>query len=164
MAGRGSFQAIRPGDIEGLLSLSGADLWDLVGEERAAVFVARVDKAWVAIHRALSDGTLFGALGEPPLANAVLGDHLIYQTATAEFVYLKYPSEVTDIAHELHKLSQKAFEEMLACVVPDEDIATLNLTRVPDAIEYGWPHFENMCAFYQQAATDRLAVLFKFGC
>jgi hypothetical protein len=163
MAGRGSFQAITPGDVDRLRGLSFAERWDFAADERTAVFVAPMDKAWVAIHRALSDGTLYGALGEPPLADAVLGGHLVCQTPAADFVYLKYPPEVADIAQELSKLSREGFEEKLSVVEADGDVEALGLSSVPDDIEYVWPYFEDMRAFYQRAAAEGLAVLFYWG-
>jgi hypothetical protein len=163
MAGRGSFQAIRPGDVDRLLGLTPADRYEFASDERAAVFVAHMDKAWVAIHRALSDGTLFGTLGEPPLADAVLGDHLVCKLPTADFVYLKHPPEVAGIARELSRLSREGFEEKLGEVVTDEDMDVMGLSLVPDEMEYVWPYFENMQAFYQRAGTEGLAVLFYWS-
>jgi hypothetical protein len=163
MAGRGSFQAIKSGDVDRFLGLSPVDRFEFAGDERAAVFVAEMDKAWVAIHCALSDGTLFGALGEPPLTDAVLGDHLVCQLPTVNFVYLKYPREVTDIAQELSKLSREGFEEKLAEVVADEDMESLGYSLWHNEIECVWPYFEQMRAFYQRAGTEGLAVLFHWG-
>lgn len=163
MAGRGSFQAIAPGDVERLLALSFPERWDFAATERAAVFVARMDKAWVAIHCALSDGTLYGGLGEPPLADAVLGDHLVCQTPAGDFVYLKHPHEVADIAEELSKLSREEFEEKLAVVEEDKHVEALGLYFVAGETEYVWSYFEAMRGFYQRAAAEGLAVLFYWG-
>jgi hypothetical protein len=106
---------------------------------------------------------MFGTLGEPPLAMAVLGEHLICQTKANDFVYLKHPSEVTDIAQELSKLSREELEEKLSVVGADEDMEALGLYIEPDEIEYVWPYFEDMRAFYQRAAAEGLAVLFYWG-
>jgi hypothetical protein len=163
MAGRGSFQAVKPSDVDRLLALSFPERWDFAATEQSALFVCRMDKAWVAIHCALSDGTMYGDLGEPPLADAVLGDHLVCQTRVGDFVYLKYPLEVTDIAQELAKLSQKRFLDMLAVVEEDEDVEVLGLSFVASESEYVWAYFETMRAFYQRAASEGLAVLFDWG-
>jgi hypothetical protein len=163
MAGRGSFQAIAPGDVSRLLALPVAEQWDFAGDRRAAILVAEIDKAWVNIHRALSDGTMYGTLGEPPLDMAVLGNHLICQTASDSFIYLKYPSEVGDIARELATVDRTGFVERLAALEPDEDVEFFGLHLVTDDTEYVWPYFEEMQAFYRQAATERLAVLFDWG-
>jgi hypothetical protein len=70
MAGRGSFQAIAPDDVARLLALEGGERWDFAAAEVAAKFVERMDKLWAPIHCALSDGTIDGTLGEPPLAQS----------------------------------------------------------------------------------------------
>src|SRR5207237_765917 len=117
------------------------------------------------IHCALSDGTLYGALGEPPLADAVLGDHLVCQTRVGDFVYLKHPPEVADIAQELSRLSPEQFAEKLDVVVmeADEDVEALGLSFVAGEPEYVWAYFNDMRAFYQRAAAEGLAVLFHWG-
>ncbi len=50
MVGRGSFQTMEKDDVDSLLALPFAERWDFAADERAAVFVARMDKAWGAIH------------------------------------------------------------------------------------------------------------------
>ena len=113
MAGRGSFQAITPDDMTRLLALEGDPRWEFAAGEEAAKFVARMDKLWAPIHCALSDGTLDGALGEPPLCDAVLGDHLVYESRGGDYVYLKRPAEVTEIARGLTALTREEFAEWL---------------------------------------------------
>jgi hypothetical protein len=163
MAGRGSFSAITSADVERLLAQPPAGRWHFA-HGMDAVLSILMDKAWVAIHRALSDGTLYGTLGEPPLDMAVLGDHLIGQTPLGSYLYLKHPPEVADIAQELAQLSSQEFEERLAAVPEaDEDMEALGLSSVIDHIEYVWPYFEEMQAFYQRAAAEGLAVLFSWG-
>jgi hypothetical protein len=173
MAGRGSFQAIAPDDVARLMTLEDGERWDFAAGEVAAKFVARMDKAWVAIHCALSDGTLYGTLGEPPLADAVLGDHLVYQSRAGSYVYLKHPPEVADIAQELSTLSREQFEEKLAVVEEDVNVKAFGLSFLPDGYldagydagesEYVWAFFEHMRTFYRRAAAEGLAVLFTWG-
>jgi hypothetical protein len=147
------------------MALERGERWDFATGEVAAKFVARMDKAWVAIHCALSDGTLYGALGEPPLAEAVLGEHLVFQSRTGDYVYLKHPPEVADIARELGRLSREQFAEKLdmAVMEADEDVVALGLSFVAQEPEYVWAYFEEMRAFYQRAAAEELAVLFCWG-
>ena len=140
MAGRGDFQAITPADMERLLALPEAERWDATALEKFVVFGIPMDKAWVAIHRSLSDGSVYGMLGEPPLDMAVLGYHLICRTALGSFVYLKRPAEVADIAQELSRLSREKFVDRLAALPEaDDDMVALELSPIPDEIEYVWP-------------------------
>ena len=67
------------------------------------------------------------------------------------------------IARELSRLSREGFEEKLGEVVTDEDMDVMGLSLVPDEMEYVWPYFENMQAFYQRAGTEGLAVLFYWS-
>src|SRR5262249_11042928 len=183
MAGRGSFQAIAPDDVTRLLALEGCERWDFaagggaatvvgpLGERRwacaagevAAKFVARMDKLWAPIHCALSDGTIDGPLGEPPLCAAVLGDHLVYESQWGDYVYLKYPTEVVEIAAGLAALTRQEVAEKWEAVPPDPDSDALGLSFTRAEAESVWPCFEAMRAFYQRAAAEGLAVLFCWG-
>jgi hypothetical protein len=163
MAGRGSFQAIAPVDVARLLAVEGGERWDFAAGEVAARFVARMDKLWAPIHCALSDGTIDGILGEPPLCSAVLGDHLGYESQWGDYVYLKHPSEVAETAAGLAALSRDEFAQKWEVVHrnPDSDALGLSFTR--EEAESFWPCFEEMRAFYERAAVEGLAVLFCRG-
>lgn len=164
MAGRGGFEAISPGDVERLLAQPFAERWDFIEDGMQVAFGIPMDKAWLAIHRALSDGTLFGTLGEPPLDMAVLGDHLICRTEADDFVYLKHSPEVIVIAEALRNVSHGEFRDRLAALPEaDEDAEAFGLDLVPEDIEYVGPYFEDMREFYQRAAAVELAVLFSWG-
>lgn len=163
MAGRGSFQAIAPDDVDRLMALEGGERWDFAAGETAARFVARMDKLWAPIHCALSDGTIDGARGEPPLCNAVLGDHLVYESQWGDYVYLKHPPEVAEIAGGMAALSRDEFAEKWEAVQhnPDSDALGLSFTR--EEAESVWLCVEQMPVFYQRAAAKGLAVLFCWG-
>jgi hypothetical protein len=163
VAGRGSFQAIAPDDVTRLLALEGGERWDFAAGEVAAKFVARMDKWWAPIHCALSDGTIDGALGEPPLCNVVLGDHMVYESRWGDYVYLKHPPEVAEIAGGLSALSREEFAEKWEAVYPNPDSDALGLSFTRAEAEFVWPLVEEMRAFYQRAAAEGLAVLFCWG-
>jgi hypothetical protein len=163
MAGRGSFQAITSDDVARLMALEGGERWDFAAGEVAAKFVARMDKLWAPIHCALSDGTIDGALGEPPLCNAVLGDHMVYESQWGDYVYLKHPPEVVEIAGGLAVLSRDEFAEKWEAVHPNPDSDALGLSFTREEVESLWPCIEEMRTFYQRAAAEGLAVLFCWG-
>src|SRR5262249_17285987 len=104
-----------------------------------------------------------GTLGEPPLCSAVLGDHLVYESQWGDYVYLKYPSEVAEIADGLAALSRVEFAEKWEAVQPNPDSDALGLWFPRAEPEAVWPRVGEMRAFYQRAATEGLAVLFCWG-
>jgi hypothetical protein len=163
MAGRGSFQAIAPDDMSRLLALEDGERWDFAAGEAAARFVERMDKLWAPIHCALSDGTMDGTLGEPPLCNVVLGDHLVYESPWGDYVYLKYPPEVAEIAAGLAALTCDEFADKWEQVHPNADSDALGLSLTRAESEEMWPCVEGILAFYQRAAAEGLAVLFCWG-
>jgi hypothetical protein len=122
-----------------------------------------MDKLWAPIHCALSDGTIDGILGEPPLCNAVLGDHLVNESRLGDYVYLKHPTEVAEIAGELAALTRDQFADKWEQVYPNPDSDALGLSFTRAEAEEFWPCVEGMRAFYQRAAGEGLAVLFCWG-
>jgi hypothetical protein len=163
MAGRGSFQAITSDDVARLLAVEGGERWDFVAGEVAARFVERMDKLWAPIHCALSDGTIDGTLGEPPLCNTVLGDHLVYESPIGDYVYLKHPPEVAEIADGLAALTRDQFADKWEQVYPNPDSDALGLSFTRAEAEEFWPCVEGMRAFYLRAAAEGFAVLFHWG-
>jgi hypothetical protein len=164
MAGRGSFQAIAPDDVTRLMALEGGDRWDFAVGETVARFVVRMDKWWAPIHCALSDGTLYGALGEPPLCNVVLGEHLVYEESRwGDYVYLKHPPEVVEIAGALSALSRDEFAEKWEVVPPGPDSDALGLLYTRAEADFMWPLVRAVRRLYQRAAAEGLAVLFCWG-
>ncbi len=94
-----------------------------------------MDKLWAPIHCALSDGTIDGPLGEPPLCNAVLGDHLVYESQWGDYVYLKHPPEVAEIAGGLAALSRDEFAVKWEVVHPNPDSDALGLSFTREEAE-----------------------------
>jgi hypothetical protein len=163
MAGRGSFQAITPDDLIQFMLLEDDERWDFAASARAARFVELMDKLWAPIHCALSDGTIDGALGDPPLCNAVLGDHLVYESRWGSYVHLKHPPEVVEIAAALSDLTSEQFADKWEQVYPNPDSDALGLSFTRTEAEEFWPCVEGMRTFYQRAVAEGLAVLFCWG-
>lgn len=140
MAGRGAFEAITRADMDRLHTLPPDQVWDFVTEE-IVVFSVLMDKSWAAIHAALSDGNLYGDEGEYPLKMAVLGDHLLSRTETGDYLYLKHPEEVADIARSLRAMGRKRFEARYHRL-PSTVEATGNEDFVFAAgqLDYVWPY------------------------
>jgi hypothetical protein len=116
---------------------------------------AESDKAWDAMHRALSDGDLSYTSGPHPLRLAVMGGEPIY--AEDDYIMsLKTPAQVEEIAVALRTITKEDFRrrydgidgDAYGCAKSDEDC------------EYTWEWFTGVVALYQTAATQGRYVLF----
>ena len=115
---------------------------------------AENDKAWDAMHRALSDGQLTLEGGEYPLNHVVLGGELIYE-GEDYLMSLKTPPEVKDIASALRELSEPAFRERYLRIGEDYDGALGE-----EDLAYTWHWFQGVRELYFRAAEQGSHVLF----
>lgn len=128
-------------------------------EERYLVepktYAAESDKAWDAMHRALSDGQLTWEGGTFPLNHTVLAGKLLY-TDDDYIMSLKTPEQVTAIAAALESLTEAEFRRRYDQIdsqsydgeLDDEDFA------------YTWEWFQNVRELYSRAAAEHRYVLF----
>ena len=154
MAGRGTFKAIAESDLERWLAnaLEDRARWDAMADVPFA-FYQGVDKAWRDIHRCLTDGTLdnFGETAYP-LCDAVLGEELICETDGEDYIYLKRPTAVADIAAALRPLDRAWFRSCHA-----------EVREAEFGFDYVWGWFKPMRRIYRRAASQGLAVVFCWG-
>jgi Domain of unknown function (DUF1877) len=111
------------------------------------------DKAWDAIHRCLTDGTLDPDSGEYPLSHAVLGGRHLHDD-----YYVVYVSaaEVRDVAHALRGVDRTWLRQRFDAI-DDPDYRGAQ----DDAdFEYTWENFVDVQAFYDRAAAAGRAVIF----
>jgi hypothetical protein len=87
----------------------------------------------------------------------------VYESPRGDYVYLKHPPEVAEIAGGLSALSRDEFDEMWEAILPNPDWDALGLSFVQAELEFVWPCVEKMRVFYQRAAAKGLAVLFCWG-
>lgn len=141
------------GDDEELL-----EVIEEIEEDWDEAHLAETDKAWDAIHRCLSDGSLSWEGGEYPLNHCVLGGQSLYE-GDDYIVSLKTPEQVRDVASALAGITQEHLRDRYAGLratdypqeyLDDEDHFT----------EYTWYWFEGLKAFYTRAAADGRAVVF----
>lgn len=120
--------------------------------------LAESDKAWEAIHRCLTGGTLLYEGGEYPLNHVVCGgEQLLSGDAdyTASFVSAE---RVRDVVAALEPVTKAWLRERYDRLDPreyetsDEDFA------------YTWPWFEAIRALFRLAAAEGRAVLFTVDC
>lgn len=117
-----------------------------------------LDKAWDAIHRSLTDGTLSFDCESYPLGGAVLGGELLYYDGDKYDDYIitaKSPSMVRELYSWLVKLTKKQFREGYSKIdetYPDE--------LSGEDLEYSWEYLQDSIPFFRLAAEKDLWVLF----
>jgi hypothetical protein len=151
--------AISPGTAERLVVASSDDevmeIVEELEEEWEDNFVMETDKAWDAIHRALSDGTLDDDGGEYPLNRAILGGkHL--DAGESYIVVLVPKKEVPDVAKALASIDERDFKRRYETVVPKDYAPEYG----EEDLAYSWSNFEDVASFYERAAKAGRAVIF----
>ena len=119
--------------------------------EKAPHWKAESDKAWDAIHRSLSDGTLSPVGGAYPLNHLVLGGHQLC-SARNHIISLKSPEQVRDVARALESMTKEDFSERYHLIDEEEYGYPLS----DEDLEYSWFWF---CVvrdiFIRTAETNR---------
>jgi hypothetical protein len=159
MSCRGVLFAIPPATVKRLLAAESEDdvmeIIEEVEEEWEAGFTAETDKAWDAIHRALSDGTLDADGGEYPLNRAILGGKQL--DAGDDYIVSLVPKkEVPDVAKALAAIDEKDFRDRYERIVPKDYAPEYG----PEDLEYSWSNFKDVKDLYARAAKAGRAVIF----
>ena len=92
---------------------------DEVEEAWDEAWLVQSDKAWDAMHRSLSNGTLYYDEGEYPLNRTVLGGKHLYDGDDYVVSYVE-PKEVKDVAAALAPITQADFRKRYDAIDPDE--------------------------------------------
>jgi len=117
--------------------------------------LCEVDKAWDAMHRAHSDGTLDYDAGEYPLNHAVLGGKQLLE-GDHHIVTLVTPKEVGDVAMALVGVDEHAFRGRYADTVPHDYAPEYG----DEDRDYTWAYLDELRRFYGRAAAAGRAVIF----
>lgn len=132
------------------------DLADLVEEiEEAGESSYETDKAWDAIHRCLSNGTLEITEGEPPLNRVILGGRLLNEEST-DYVVVVMPEEVQEIADALRKVTEDWLRDRYE-TLPFPDYQG---EKSDEDWAYTWESFQGLVPFFAEAARDERHVIF----
>jgi hypothetical protein len=115
---------------------------------------AESDKAWDAMHRALSGGELSLEGGEYPLNHVVLGGEMLYD-GEDYLMSLKTPAQVADIARALGGLDERGFRRRYDAIGADYD-GDLG----DEDFAYTWRSFQVVRSLYLRAADFGHHVLF----
>jgi len=165
MANKGIFFALPPleekrlltaEDDDALLGVIQADLVDEWDVER----LQDVEESWNALHRCLSDGTLH-CKGNSPLVKCVLGGRQLYSGKDYTASYLT-AEEVKAMAAALTPISRQWFRKKYFGM---EKYSFFHWNGYQGKIdvkdfETTWLRFTETRAFFQQMATNGLAMLF----
>ncbi len=162
MACRGVFFALSSEQRDHLLALTTdaerrAYIQDHIEEQWDDVHLLQMDKAWDAVHRCLTDGTLTIGSSPTPLAKLILdGKQLHSDTST-------YIANLVDW-HELPEIS-----EALKAVTKDSLKARYERLRATDYLqyqisnedwEYTWDYFSEIPDFVARTYEEGRSILF----
>ena len=116
--------------------------------------LVETDKAWDAVHRCLTDGTLAGATRHP-LALVILGGRLLY-TGDDYIMTLKSPEEVRAVAPLLSAITEATFRAAYDGI----DVGEYGGELGDDDFAYTWQNFVALREFWGRAAEAGRSVLF----
>jgi Domain of unknown function (DUF1877) len=162
MPARGVHFALTENDVRQLLSQkSNEDRLEYVQLEIEETFfesreadLVETDKAWDAIHRCLTDGTLGGTSGQP-LELVVLGGRALYSGGDYIMV-LKTPEEVRTVAPLLGAITQKTLRLAYDLIDPKDYGVELD----HEDFAYTWENFDELREFWDRAAKQGRSILF----
>jgi hypothetical protein len=160
MSARGVHFAVTPAQEKQLLAAkSDRKLMELVEEIEAVwekPFVCETDKAWNAIHRCLTDGTLLYVSGDYPLNHCICGGRQLYRGRDCTVSYVS-PTQVKDVASALAKLTKTWMRKRYDQLDPEEyDEVEMG----DEDFDYTWEGVLDLRRFYKMAAEADRAVIF----
>ena len=117
--------------------------------------LAQSDKAWDAIHRCLSDGTLDDEGGSPPLNRCVLGGKHLHEGDDYIVCYVT-SSQVKEVAAALAGISETWFRDRYFALDPDNYEGEIG----EEDFGYTWEWFQSVRRLFGVAAGEGRSVLF----
>jgi hypothetical protein len=113
------------------------------------------DKAWEAMHRSLSNGTIYYDEGEYPLNRTVLGGKHLYDGDDFVVAYVA-PNEVKDVSVALSALTEAEFRVRYDAIDPDE----YDGEHGESDFKVTWDQLRSVRDLYRRAAAAGRAVVF----
>jgi Domain of unknown function (DUF1877) len=117
--------------------------------------VGESDKAWDAIHRCLTDGSLDDEAGEFPLSHVILGGKQLH-SGDDYIVALVTADQAKEVAKALLPISKETLRSSYSTIDPDDYEGEIS----NDDFEYTWEWFENVREFYLRASINSRSVIF----
>ncbi len=160
MTARGVHFALTAEDEARLVDEPDADddhLIDVLGEieERwNRDWLVETDKAWDAIHRCLTDGTLH--YGHGPLEKCILGTGYIYE-GNDYIVNFLDADEVKEVAEAIKDIDREWMRAKYNAIDPADYGQPLS----EEDFEYTWESFVELRTFFHKAAKHNRAVVFS---
>ncbi len=161
MACRGVHFAITNDD---LTALRGAEADEAIMEviesieerwEKDAGLICETDKAWDAIHRCLTDGTLTFEGGTDPLRLCILGGEQLYE-GDDYIVALVTHDRLRPLADALASVTPKFIAERY-WAMPDD----YQQPKSDEDCQYTWDWFSDLPAFFDRAEKAGRHVIFS---
>jgi Domain of unknown function (DUF1877) len=119
-------------------------------------FLVESDKAWDAIHRCLTDGSLLYESGEYPLNHVICGGRHL-DAGDDYTISLVNPEQVKDVARALEPLTEDWLRQRyFALLKPDDYEFDID----EDDFQYTWSNFEDVRSLFRKAALADRAVVF----
>lgn len=155
----GGFRAITKEELDKLRSVPRTDRVPDYLDEMEQEDSCELDKAWDAIHRALTNGKLEYGYKNSPGCLVILGGEVLRGNQPGEEDYIvtcKSPAEVQKVAQFLQELTEEMFRELYFAIDPDEYGMELD----EDDFEYTWYYLSDSIPFWKNAAEKGFWVLF----
>jgi Domain of unknown function (DUF1877) len=160
MACRGVHFAITSDQQTSLLAASNDDelmkVIEQIEEAWDKNYLAESDKAWDAIHRCLTDGSLLYENGEYPLNHVICGGRQLHRDEDY-VVSLVTPEQVRDVSAAMAPLTEDWMRERYFSLLKpgsyDGEIGDVDFG-------YTWTWFENVRDLYRRAAVSGRAIIF----
>lgn len=119
-------------------------------------WLCEVDKAWDAMHRCLSDGTLrLGRHGGRPLELTVLGGGQHYEGGEYVVAHV-LADQVPAVAEALGSVDEAWLRQRYDLIDPDDYQGVLE----DEDFEYTWHYLQEVRDFYKRAAAAGRSVIF----
>jgi Domain of unknown function (DUF1877) len=118
--------------------------------------VGESDKAWDAIHRCLTDGSLDDEAGEFPLSHVILGGRQLHEGEDYIVAFVT-SDEVKAVAKALLPLTRDTMKDWYFTLIDKDDYdGELGDTD----FAYTWDWFENVRELYLRASINGRSVIF----
>jgi len=160
MSARGVHFALTPTQAKQLLAAKSdrklMGLIDEIEETWEQPFVVETDKAWDAMHRCLTDGSLLYVSGEYPLNHCICGGRQLVRGRDYTVSFVSRP-QVKDVAAALAKVIKAWLRKRYDKIDPDDyDEVEMG----DEDFRYTWDNFLAVRRFYKKAAEAGRAVIF----